>query len=129
LLDGDTTAALEMVLGVLEADPLCVEARLIAGIAYQLSGDAQQAITALRAALVLAPDLWPAEVYQGFALFQLGDEAGATRAVRRGAQLAATAERLPLSPSVATWFEGWRVDVIEMGRHARARGRNSAPGS
>jgi chemotaxis protein methyltransferase CheR len=128
LLDGDTATALEMVLGVLEADPLCVEARLIAGIAYQLSGDAQQAITALRAALVLAPDLWPAEVYQGFALFQLGDETGASRAVRRGAQLAATAERLPLSPSVATWFEGWRVDVIEMGRHARVRGRNSSPG-
>jgi len=107
-----------MVLAVLEADPLCVEARLIAGIAYQLTGDALQATTALRAALVLAPDLWPAETYLGFALRQLGDEANAKRALRRGAQLAEAAGRLPLSPSVATWFEGWRVDVIEMGRRS-----------
>jgi len=118
LLEGDTAAALEMVLAVLEADPLCVEARLIAGIAYQLTGDALQATTALRAALVLAPDLWPAETYLGFALRQLGDEANAKRALRRGAQLAEAAGRLPLSPSVATWFEGWRVDVIEMGRRS-----------
>jgi chemotaxis protein methyltransferase CheR len=116
LLEGNIAAGLELVLSVLETDPLCVEARLIAGIGYQLVGDALQATAALRAALVLAPDLWPAEMYLGFALSQLGDEANAKRALRRGAQLAVTAEALPLSPSVATWFEGWRVDVIEMGR-------------
>ena len=123
LLEGNTATALELVLAVLEADPLCVEARLIAGIGYQLAGDALQAASALRAALVLAADLWPAEMYLGFALFQLGDEAGASRALRRGAQLAAAAERLPLSPSVATWFEGWRPDAIELGRQASARPR------
>ena len=123
MLEGNTAAALELVLAVLEADPLSVEARLIAGIAYQLAGDAQQATTALRAALVLAPDLWPAEMYLGFALFQLGDEPGARRALGRGAQLAAANERLPLSPSVATWFEGWRVDAIEMGRQGGRRMR------
>jgi chemotaxis methyl-accepting protein methylase len=127
LLEGDTTAALELVLAVLEADPLCVEARLIAGIAYQLAGDALQATAALRAALVLAPDLWPAEMYLGFALLQLGDEANARRALRRGAQLAETAERLPLSPPVASWFEGWRSDVIQMGREAWARARTPTP--
>ena len=125
LLDGNTAAALELVLAVLEADPLCVEARLIAGIAYQLAGDALQATAALRAALVLAPDLWPAEMYLGFALVQLGDEAGANRALRSGAKLAATAGRLPLSPSVATWFEAWRPDAIEMGRQAASRPRTS----
>jgi tetratricopeptide (TPR) repeat protein len=123
LLEGNTPAALDLVLAVLEADPLSVEARLIAGIAYQLSGDAIQATTALRAALVLAPDLWPALMYLGFALSQLGDETGARRALTRGAQLAATNERLPLSTSVATWFEGWRVDAIEMGRQGAARPR------
>jgi chemotaxis protein methyltransferase CheR len=125
LLEGNTAAALELVLAVLEADPLCVEARLIAGIAYQLAGDALQATTALRAALVLAPDLWPAEMYLGFALLQLGDEPNARRALRRGSQLAETAERLPLSPSVASWFEGWRADVIQIGREAWARARSS----
>lgn len=121
LLEGKTSEALELALAVLDADPLCVEARLIAGVAYQLSGDAQQAATALRAALVLIPDLWPAEMYLAFALTQLGDEAGSRRALRRGAALAAAAERLPLSPSVAAWFEGWRVDVIEMGRATGSR--------
>jgi chemotaxis protein methyltransferase CheR len=121
LLDGKTSDALELALAVLDVDPLCVEARLLAGVAYQLSGDAQQAATALRAALVLVPDLWPAEMYLAFALTQLGDEAGSRRALRRGAQLAVAAERLPLSPSVAAWFEGWRVDVIEMGRATGSR--------
>ncbi len=116
LIEGNTTAALELVLEVLDADPLNVEARLIAGVAYQLAGDAVQATVALRAALVLVPDLWPAEMYLGFALARLGDDDNAQRALRRGARLAETAERLPLSPSVAAWFEGWRVDVIEMGR-------------
>jgi chemotaxis protein methyltransferase CheR len=120
LLEGKTDAALELALAVLEADPLSVAARLIAGIAYQLAGDAQQATAALRAALVLAPDLWPAEMYLGFALFGIGDETGASRALRRGAELAATTERLPLPPSVATWFEAWRGDAIAMARHARA---------
>ena len=126
LLSGNNAGALELVLEVLEADPLCVEARLIAGIAYQLAGDPQQALDALRAALVLAPDLWPAEMYLGFALLQLGEEATARRALRRGAQLAVTADRLPLSPSVATWFEGWRVDAIELGN--QSAGRPRAPG-
>ncbi|HWO20095.1 MAG TPA: CheR family methyltransferase [Kofleriaceae bacterium] len=125
LLDGDTPGALELVLALLEDDPLCVEARLIAGIAYQLSGDALQATAALRAALVLAPDLWPAEMYLGFALLQLGDEQNARRALRRGSQLAEMAERLPLSPSVASWFEAWRTDVIQMGREAWARARSN----
>ncbi len=123
LLEGNTAAALELVLEVLDADPLCVEARLIAGIAYQLAGDPVQATAALRAALVLVPDLWPAEMYLGFALMSLGDEAGARRALRRGAELAQATERLPLSPAVASWFEGWRVDVIEMGRQPWARTR------
>ena len=103
-----------MVLEVLEVDPLCVE--------YQLAGDAQQATSALRAALVLSPDLWPAEMYLGFALLQLGEESSARRALRRGAQLATAAERLPLSPSVATWFEGWRVDAIQLGSSSGGRG-------
>jgi Flp pilus assembly protein TadD len=119
LHEGNTSAALDLVLELLDADPLNVEARLIAGMAYQLAGDAQQATAALRAALVLDPDLWPAEMYLGFALRQLGDETSATRALRRGAELAATNERLPLSPSVATWFEGWRVDAIAMARHTK----------
>ncbi len=123
LLEGHTAAALELTLALLEDDPLCVESRLIAGIAYQLAGDALQATAALRAALVLVPELWPAEMYLGFALSRLGDEVNARRALRRGAQLADTAARLPLSPPVAAWFEGWRVDVIEMGRHAWARVR------
>lgn len=118
LIEGKTAAALELVLEVLDADPLNVEARLIAGVAYQLSGDSVQATVALRAALVLVPDLWPAEMYLGFALSRLGDDDNAQRALRRGARLAETADRLPLSPSVAAWFEGWRVDVIEMGRQA-----------
>ena len=128
LVSGNTSAALDLVLEVLEADPLCVEARLIAGIAYQLSGDAQQASAALRAALVLAPDLWPAEMYLGFALRQLGEEASARRALRRGAQLAASAERLPLSPSVATWFETWRVEAIELGGPSTGRGGDDRSG-
>jgi Flp pilus assembly protein TadD len=128
LVGGNTSAALDLVLEVLEADPLCVEARLIAGIAYQLSGDAQQASAALRAALVLAPDLWPAEMYLGFALRQLGEEASARRALRRGAQLASSAERLPLSASVATWFETWRVEAIELGGVPLGRGGDDRSG-
>jgi tetratricopeptide (TPR) repeat protein len=117
----DPPAALDLLLGVLAADPLCTEARLLAGIAYHLAGDALEAAAALRAALALAPDLWPAELYLGLALDKLGDEAGSVRALRRAAALAAAARTLPLSPVVAGWLEAWRVDAIAMGRGAPGR--------
>src|SRR5690606_8768314 len=119
---GDPPGALEVLLALLEADPLCIEARLLAGIAHHLGGDALAAESALRGVLLLAPELWPAEMYLGFALAKLGDDPGAARAVRRAGALATAAERPALSPAVAAWLEPWRVDAIALARRARPAG-------
>jgi hypothetical protein len=68
--------------------------------------------------LLLAPELWPAQMYLGFALAKLDDGPGAARAVRRAGMLAATTARLALSPVVAAWLEPWRVDAIAMAQRA-----------
>jgi Flp pilus assembly protein TadD len=115
---GDTSAALELLHALLDADPLCIEARLLAGIAHHLAGDALDAANALRGVLLLAPELWPAEMYLGFALARLGDVPGAARAARRAGALAIAAERLALSPPIAAWLEPWRVDAIAMAARA-----------
>ncbi|HSK00931.1 MAG TPA: hypothetical protein VK932_06810, partial [Kofleriaceae bacterium] len=76
--------------------------------------DAPAAADKLRGALLLAPELWPAEMYLGFALAKLGDEPGAARAARRARTLATAPGRAPLSPLLAAWLEPWRVDAIAM---------------
>jgi chemotaxis protein methyltransferase CheR len=115
LLDrGDVAGALALLHALLDADPLCVDARLLAGIAHHLGGDAPAAADKLRGALLLAPALWPAEMYLGFALAKLGDGPGAARAARRAGTLAAAPGRAPLSPLLAAWLEPWRVDAIAM---------------
>lgn len=82
-----------------------------------------QATAALRAALVLAPDLWPAEMYLGFALSQLGDEPNAKRALRRGAAAVAVGRDLVRGLAGRRDRDGPAALVVDLrGRVADATG-------
>jgi chemotaxis protein methyltransferase CheR len=116
LLDaGEVAGALRWYERALEVDPLDVEARFAAGLAHHLRGDPLAAIEALRGALVLDPDLWPAELYLGLSLRRLG-ERGAKEALIRAAQTAKRSPPLALSGHLASRLEAWRSDVAVLAR-------------
>jgi chemotaxis protein methyltransferase CheR len=118
------TEAMQLFAEVLALDPLFAEARLLLGIAYYRNGDYDDAIVALRAALFLLPELWPASFYLALSHEALGDRYGAEQHFRR---VVAAADRA-LPPSVADELrreiEAWRPDVVAIARrHLRKMAR------
>jgi tetratricopeptide (TPR) repeat protein len=118
------TEAMQLFAEVLALDPLFAEARLLLGMAYYRSGDLDDAIAALRAALFLAPELWPASFYLALSHEAAGDRAAAEPLFRRVVDGAGRA----LPPSVAgelrDELEAWKPDVVAIARrHLRNRSR------
>ena len=112
---GEVAEALECYARALDEDPLDVEARFAIGIAHHLRDEPLEAVLALRGALVLEPELWPAELYLGLNLRRLGEE-GADAALARAARGAARAPGLPLSDHLSSRLEAWRSDVAILAR-------------
>jgi Tfp pilus assembly protein PilF len=106
---GQTQGALTDFIKALELDPLRGEAHLFAGIAYHLAGDSASAVQALRAAILLEPELWLASFYLALNFEKLGLTAEAQREFRHVAQaLSHPAKRPPttlLSEKLAVWEE------------------------
>jgi chemotaxis protein methyltransferase CheR len=111
---GQLAEALQLYAEVLAADPLCVEARMFLGIVHFKTGNETSAAVALRAALFLEPDLWPASFYLALCCDKLGNKNEAVREYRR---VAASVDRpLPVSPGMMAELEGWRDEVIDLSR-------------
>ena len=65
---------------ILQHEPLCAEALLLGGVAWQLSGRDGEAVTALQQALFLRPELWPAAFYLALSLERIGQVEAASAA-------------------------------------------------
>jgi chemotaxis protein methyltransferase CheR len=115
MLRGDHHGAITKYLEILEADAASPEPRMLLGIAYHLNGDAEAAITALRAALFLDGTLWAAAFYLALTYEKLGRGPEAQREYRRVLETSARAK--PLRGSAAhDDLERWKHDVVELAK-------------
>jgi chemotaxis protein methyltransferase CheR len=118
---GQLAEALKLYAQVLAIDPLCAEARMFLGIAHYKTGDALSASVALRAALFLEPELWPAAFYLALSYEQLGSLQQAVLEYRRVVQSAA--HPLPGAGEMVSQLEAWKPEVVQLARERSARAR------
>jgi chemotaxis methyl-accepting protein methylase len=84
---GDAEAALSAIAPVLQRGPVNEETLLLVGMAEHMRGQFARAVTALRGALNMAPDLWPALFFLALCHEALGEQAEAQRAYEEVARL------------------------------------------
>jgi len=119
-VEGRFAEALTMYSQVLAVAPLCNEAHLLVGVAHHMMGDHAAAVQALRAALFLDPDLWPAAFYLALSHDKLGNRGEAARAYRDVVAAARRPQRF--STVVLDQLGVWKADILELAR-ARAEQR------
>ncbi len=124
LESGEPAEALGFYAKALEHDPLSAEARFFSGVAYHLSQDPAAAATALRAALLLDPDLWPAAFYLALSYDKLGQTPDALREYRRVVE---TSDRAPKLMSRSALLADLALFSRDVAATARSRlGRRGA---
>jgi chemotaxis protein methyltransferase CheR len=117
---GQTQGALLDLIKAIEVDPLCGEAHLFAGIAYHLSGDAPSAVQALRAAILLEPDLWLASFYLALNYEKAGQKTEAAREFRNVARALAQPTAMRRETLLSDKLAVWENDIAALAR-SRAR--------
>jgi chemotaxis protein methyltransferase CheR len=117
---GNLAGALAEYAKALELDPLSTEARLYTGIAYHMEDDFAAAAQALRAALFLDPELWPASFYLALSYEKLGREGDARREYQRVVETSAGTPSIKSRGGILRNLEAWRRDVMMLAKK-RAR--------
>jgi tetratricopeptide (TPR) repeat protein len=104
----------------LALDPMNAEARMLLGIALYKGDDAHAAANALRAALFVAPSLWPAALYLALSLEKMGRPGEAVEEYRR----VVDQDEKPLSLEGGSALLGdldvWRAEVVALARRRLA---------
>jgi chemotaxis protein methyltransferase CheR len=103
---GDNEEVIQLCARALEADPLCVEAHVVSGIAFHMSGDLDAALRSLRSALLLDAESWVASFYLGQTHERLGQTAEAGRAYRQAEKAVASS-----TPSRLHVLEAYRDEI------------------
>jgi chemotaxis protein methyltransferase CheR len=116
---GHLPRSLELFQSVCESDPLRSEAHLCLGIAHHLAGNSEQALPALRAALLLDPGLWPASYYLALCFENLGHWREAQREFERVLQAEGREVRALGMPEL----DEWRGDLVTLARRRLALDR------
>jgi chemotaxis protein methyltransferase CheR len=111
---GQLAEALQLYAQVLAQDPLSAEARMFHGITEYKLGDVATAVGALRAALYLDSELWPAAFYLALAYDQLGSPDQAVREYRR--VVSSAGRRLDGVGGLIAQLEAWKDDVVGLAR-------------
>jgi Tfp pilus assembly protein PilF len=117
---GQTQSALADLIKAIEVDTLCGEAHLFAGIAYHLSGDAPSAVQALRAAILLEPELWLASFYLALNYEKMGQASEAGREFRNVARALAQPTTRRRETLISDKLAVWEQDIAALAR-SRAR--------
>jgi len=120
-VEGRFAEALTLYSQVLAVAPLHNEAHLLLGVTHYMMGDFSAAVQALRAALFLDPDLWPAAFYLALSHDKLGHDGEAGRAYRDVVAAAAKPERF--STNVLDQLRLWKADIVQLARARAARHR------
>ncbi|HEY1585032.1 MAG TPA: tetratricopeptide repeat protein, partial [Polyangia bacterium] len=120
-VEGRFAEALTLYSQVLAIAPLANEAHLLLGVTHYMMGDHTAAVQALRAALFLDPDLWPAAFYLALSHDKLGHRSEAVRAYRDVVTAAAKPQRF--STVVLDQLGVWKPDIVELARARAERGR------
>ena len=129
---GHLPESIQLFQSVCENDPLRSEAHLCLGIAHHLAGNSEQALPALRAALLLNPALWPASYYLALCFENLGHWRDAQREFERVVSAGAGD-----ADADAGWGRGpnrqrdwrmpeldlWRGDLVTLARRRLAKDR------
>ncbi|MGZ3442095.1 MAG: CheR family methyltransferase [Polyangia bacterium] len=116
-VEGRFAEALTLYSQVLAVAPLLNEAHLLLGVTHYMMGDHPAAVQALRAALFLDPDLWPAAFYLALSHDKLGNRSEAGRAYRH--VIAAAKKPQRFSTIVLDQLGVWKADIVQLAR-ARA---------
>lgn len=107
----------------MERDPLSPEAAALTGVACFLAGDASAALTHLRRALALDPELWHAELYLAMCHDRLGAAAEAVSAYQRLHALLTNPRRSGAVSAALAPLEAWRDDALAIARQKTRRSR------
>lgn len=113
-VEGRFAEALTLYSQALELAPLLNEAHLLLGVTHYMMGDHGAAVQALRAALFLDPDLWPAAFYLALSHEKLGNRAEAARAYRD--VIAAGKKPQRFSTIVLDQLGVWKEDIVQLAR-------------
>lgn len=113
---GELTDAVALYAKALELDPLSAEARLFTGIAHHMAGDPAAAALALKGALLLDPDLWPAAFYLALSYDKLGLAGEAQREYRRVVEAEGGSLRLQSRSVLLGDLAAFRRDVAAVAR-------------
>jgi chemotaxis protein methyltransferase CheR len=116
-VEGRFSEALTLYSQVLATAPLLNEAHMLLGVTHYMMGDHAAAAQALRAALFLDSDLWPAAFYLALSHDKLGNRVEAARAYRQ--VLAAAQKPQTFSTVVLEQLGVWKADIVQL---ARSRG-------
>ncbi|MCU1282097.1 MAG: methyltransferase, CheR-type [bacterium] len=120
-VEGRFAEALALYSQVLAIAPLLNEAHLLLGVTHYMVSDHGAAVQALRAALFLDPDLWPAAFYLALSHDKLGNRSEAARAYRD--VLAAADKPQRFSTIVLEQLGVWKADIVQLARARAARDR------
>ncbi|HEY2745422.1 MAG TPA: CheR family methyltransferase, partial [Polyangia bacterium] len=120
-VEGRFAEALTLYSQVLAVAPLCNEAHLLLGVTHYMMGDFGAAVQALRAALFLDPDLWPAAFYLALSNDKLGNRGEAARAYRDVLVAAKKPQRF--STVVLDQLGVWKEDIVQLARGRAERRR------
>jgi chemotaxis protein methyltransferase CheR len=120
-VEGRFAEALTLYSQVLAIAPLLNEAHLLLGVTHYMMGDHRAAVQALRAALFLDPDLWPAAFYLALSHDKLGNGSEAARAYRD--VIAAAKKPQCFSTIVLDQLGVWKADIVELARTRAERAR------
>jgi tetratricopeptide (TPR) repeat protein len=113
-IEGRFAEALTLYSQVLAIAPLFNEAHLLLGVTHYMMGDWPAAVQALRAALFLDPDLWPAAFYLALSHDKLGNRGEAARAYRD--VIAASKKPERFSTIVLDQLGVWKADIVQLAR-------------
>jgi chemotaxis protein methyltransferase CheR len=116
LESGRTQAALVDLIKAIEIDALCGEAHLFAGLAYHLAGDVPSAIQALRAAILLEPDLWLASFYLALNYEKMGQANEASREFRNVGRALARPAAMRRGTMLSDKLAIWEHDIAALAR-------------
>ncbi len=117
-------AALDTYLAAEAIDPLLAETRYLQGVLHRKRGDRQAALGALRGALFLDCDLWPAALLLAGLWDRLGQGEHAHREYRRALALLDAGVR-PRFRSCVAGLRGIELDFSEARRRCRERLRRA----
>jgi chemotaxis protein methyltransferase CheR len=117
---GRTAESLALLIKALELDPLCAEGHLCTGIAYHLAGDPVSALQALRAAVLLEPELWLASFYLALSYEKLGRAREAKREFGIVAHALSHPARVTRHTLLSDKLSIWEKDIAGFAR-TRAR--------